>query len=111
MISKRHHNLILAFTLVAALLLTPVASYADDGTPGMYFLSTGYKMSEPFYSYWQANGGLDRFGYPISNLIHDPASGLDVQYVERGRLELHHTDAGDAVMLGRIGAEVIGAEH
>jgi hypothetical protein len=107
--SKRHSNLTLLLTLTV-LLLTPATSRADDGSPGMYFF-TGYKLSEPFLSYWQNNGGLDRFGYPISDVIHDPASGLDVQYVERGRLELHHTDSSDMVMLGRIGADVIEAEH
>ncbi len=107
--SKRHPNLTLLLTL-ALLLASPAVSRADD-KGGASFAGTGYQLSGPFLSYWIANGGLDRFGYPLTDVMHDPALDLDVQYVERGRLELHHAAGGDVVMLGRVGAELIAAEH
>ncbi len=107
--SKRHPNLTILLTL-ALLLTAPASSHAAD-TGGASADGSNYQLSGPFLDYWVNNGGLDRFGYPLTDVQHDPALDLDVQYVERGRLELHHTDAGDVVMLGRVGAELIAVEH
>ncbi len=97
-----------ALLLVSGSYLPTRAAPASTGA--RYFAQTGHSLVGNFLSYWQANGGLDRFGYPISEVIHDPGLDLDVQYVERGRLELH-PEADGAVMLGRIGAELVAAEH
>jgi hypothetical protein len=31
-----------------------------------FFHETGYHVCEPFLSYWERNGGLERFGYPLT---------------------------------------------
>jgi hypothetical protein len=58
-----------------------------------------------FEAYWQRNGGLARFGYPISEPLEEKSSDGQVhtvQYFERGRFELHDNNT---VMLGLIGSE------
>ena len=46
-------------------------------------------MEGAFASFWERNGGLVRFGLPLSPAVQDPADGLTVQYFERARFELH----------------------
>ncbi len=72
---------------------------ADPGAtpklPGNFFLtayydSTGHSLSGPFRSFWEANGGLDLFGYPISEPFF--VRGADgkqrqVQYFQRCRMD------------------------
>jgi hypothetical protein len=75
----------------------------------MYFEQTGYFVSQPFLDYWQNNGGLLIFGYPISDRIQetDRQTGkvYIAQYFERARFELH-PDTGAQVILGRLGVLV-----
>lgn len=72
-----------------------------------YFEETGYFVTQPFLSYWQQNGGLGLFGYPISDLMQetDEATGevYSAQYFERARFE-QHASLGNGVLLGRLGA-------
>lgn len=72
-----------------------------------YFKETGYFVSQPFLKYWQDNGGLAIFGYPISDRLQETITGTQqtytAQYFERARFELH-PDIGNQVVLGRLGA-------
>ncbi len=68
-------------------------STATPDTSSHNFTETGHTVSGKFWQYWQANGGLARFGYPISDLLTE-VSALDgksyqVQYFERAEFELH----------------------
>lgn len=73
-----------------------------------YFAVTGYRVCEPFLSYWRKNGGLARFGYPITSRIVEAHVGWsgEVQYFERRRMEWHTQNAATPyeVLLGRLGA-------
>jgi hypothetical protein len=75
-----------------------------------FFRETQFNLCEPFLSYWQANGGLKRFGYPITRMRQETLEGREytVQYFERRRMELHPENAGTpyAVMLGLLGRDV-----
>jgi len=64
-----------------------------------------------FARYWAANGGLTRFGLPLSPAIRDPRSGdLAVQYFERARFEAHpEAPARDFVQLSLVGSAALGA--
>ncbi|MBF6613439.1 MAG: hypothetical protein IVW55_09965 [Chloroflexi bacterium] len=72
-----------------------------------YFKQTGYFVSQPFLTFWQQNGGLAVFGYPISDRVQETTAGTNetytAQYFERARFELHAA-TGDQVVLGRLGA-------
>ncbi len=76
-----------------------------------YFDVTGYTVCEPFLSYWQKNGGVMRFGYPITARQTEALGDWrgDVQYFERRRMEWHPEFAGTPyeVLLGRLGAETM----
>lgn len=82
-------------------------SAALPDSDNSYFEATGHFVGQPFLKYWQENGGLALFGYPISDRIRetDKASGKTyvAQYFERARFELH-PETGDTVVLGRLGA-------
>jgi hypothetical protein len=67
-----------------------------------------------FLDYWQSHGGLERFGYPVSELMDETLSSGDtlwtgtVQYFERRRMEYHPENAGTpyAVLLGLLGNDI-----
>jgi hypothetical protein len=85
---------------------------------GRFFETTGYCVSGPILDYWNANGGLAVFGYPLSPQQREyiglltPVSldqfvagqFVQAQHFERNRLELH--DDGQ-VTVGRLGADIL----
>jgi len=84
-----------------------------DNRPGhVYFAATGHSLNSGFLSYWQANGGLAQFGYPISEELAEvsPTDGqtYTVQYFERARFE-YHPELPDPyrVSLGLLGVTVL----
>jgi hypothetical protein len=76
---------------------------------GVYFQETGHTLSTHFRDYWEQQGGLQAFGYPLSDEFSEPgwSDGLpqQVQYFERARFEWHPENAGTpfAVLLGHLG--------
>ena len=53
---------------------------------GLYFSATGHTLAGKFKDFWTQNGGLEIFGYPISEVVDQ--NGTKVQYFERARFEL-----------------------
>jgi hypothetical protein len=81
----------------------PVGGSPAD--PCADFRETGYRVCDPFLRYWRANGGLERFGYPISGVhVETNADGWTGQtmWFERRRMEWH----GEGILLGLLGTEV-----
>jgi hypothetical protein len=66
-----------------------------------------------FLRFWQQTGGLEVYGYPISEEVTEvsPTDGrlYTVQYFERNRFEYHPEHAGTRyeVMLGLLGANLL----
>ncbi|HEX2913858.1 MAG TPA: PQQ-binding-like beta-propeller repeat protein [Chloroflexia bacterium] len=84
---------------------------APTNTTG-YFAATGHTILPDFYSYWQNNGGLARYGYPISQpfqAVSSDGKTYITQYFERDRFELHPGPNGNQVLLGLIGRERLNA--
>jgi hypothetical protein len=87
--------------------------YQVDSAPRgcRYFPETGHSLCQPFASYWEQNGGLERFGYPISEPQTETIGGWTgtVQYFERRRMEHHIENRGTPfeVLLGLLGSEVL----
>lgn len=76
-----------------------------------YFPETGYQMCDEFLDYWQANGGLPIFGYPLTP-ERPNESGLMEQVTERSVFELHeHNPDPYRVLLRRLGAEYVDGIH
>jgi uncharacterized protein YkwD len=75
-----------------------------------YFSETKHSMCEPFRSYWENNGGLERFGYPITEAFTADIEDWTgtIQYFERRRMEHHTEHAGTQyeVLLGLLGNEL-----
>lgn len=76
---------------------------------GDYFSVTGQSLRGAFRNYWNAQGGLRRFGYPLTEELIEPQEGHGrprvVQYFERARFE-HYPEFGGTsaeVALTRLG--------
>ncbi len=70
-------------------------------------------VAPEFRSFWQHNGGLAVFGYPLEPARQEqtPEGQFLVQYFERQRMELHPENAAPYnVLLGRVNAEVLSRE-
>lgn len=99
-------SLIIAPMLVMMLGLTAPAAHAQDE---QCFDETGYCVSGRFLDYWQQNGGLAVFGYPITNA--EPQENADgdtylTQWFERNRFELHpENEPPYDVLLGLLGQD------
>jgi hypothetical protein len=67
-------------------------------------------MSGRIRQYWEQNGGLTVFGYPITPQQEETIEGttLQVQWFERNRLELHpENEPPYDVLLGRLGVDLL----
>lgn len=96
--------------LPSANCLEPIPSFPDTGDH-RYFATTGHSLNFGFKAYWEQNGGIAQFGYPISEeFLERGADGLvrTVQYFERARFEYHLdlTTIPYGVELGMLGREM-----
>jgi len=89
----------------AALLWRSFAPSAAEAPGRRVFAETGFSLGEPFAAFWESAGGLDVFGFPISEPAWEyvGAELVEVQYFERARLE-HRPLAADPAGAIRIGA-------
>ena len=95
--------------LLLALLATPTPLVAAEAR---YFPETGFSVEGRFLSYWEANGGLPLYGYPISDPFEqelEDGKTYRVQYFERARLEYHpeHEGTPSEVLLGQFGRRIL----
>ena len=101
--------LVIMLILLLAPTLTPVAS---ANTAQRCFAETGYCIEGRFLEYWEQNGGLPIFGYPLgaqaSKVNREDGRTYTVQWFERSRFELHpeNTRPYD-VLLGRVGDDAL----
>jgi hypothetical protein len=79
-----------------------------------YFPQTGHTIAPQFQAYWEANGGLAQFGYPITEERYDSLPNREgaccvTQYFERARFEYHPEHAGTEyeVLLGQFGRRLL----
>ncbi|HEX2915104.1 MAG TPA: C39 family peptidase [Chloroflexia bacterium] len=80
----------------------PVTASTDSNT--LYFPQTGHTVANGFRTFWENNGGLQVFGYPISQEFDE--GGKVVQYFERARLEYHlENPEPTKILLGLLGVE------
>src|SRR5215207_1396541 len=99
--------LILALCAVGPAVLLPAATNAAPHE--RCFAQTGHCVSGSILEYWERNGGLPIFGYPISEQRTETVEGAwtgPVQWFERDRLE-DHSDQGQGVLAGRLGVRLL----
>ncbi len=80
--------------------------------PGQrYFPETGHNLGWGFRDFWERNGGLMQFGYPITEEIRETLEdGREhtVQYFERARFEWHPQNAAPYdILLGHFGRRIL----
>lgn len=76
-----------------------------DGKRTRWFAETSYQMADPFLTFWESQGGLQRFGFPVSGEIEEDRR--IVQYTERTRLEFHPNNPPEwRILLGHLGRHV-----
>src|SRR3954454_12768079 len=92
---------VLLFALAALVSIQPAQAASNQRC----FAETSYCISGPIRAYWERNGGLAVFGYPITaqrtELIEASWTG-PVQWFQRDRLEDHSAD-NQGVLAGRLG--------
>ena len=96
---------LLALALAGGSLLAPGLLRAQ--TDQRCFAETGQCISGRIREFWEQNGGLPVFGYPVAPQQEEQIEGrpFQVQWFERNRLELHPENARPYdVLLGRLGA-------
>lgn len=93
----------------------PIPAF-NSSSNRLYFSATGHSLNYGFKTYWEQNGGLAQFGYPISEEFSEvnPADGktYTVQYFERARFEYHPEFKGTQyeTELGLLGVQVVKAK-
>ncbi len=85
----------------------PMVPPFDSTDQRAYFAQTGHSLSGWFLTYWRDHGGVNVFGFPISEEVTE--NGRLVQYFERARFEVvpDSSDPSSGVALGQIGREAL----
>ncbi len=85
----------------------PTIAAFDSTDERAYFPQTGHGSGGWFLQYWRDRGGVNVFGFPISEEVVE--NGRTVQYFERARFEFvpTGTDAASGIALGQIGREAL----
>jgi hypothetical protein len=89
--------------LAVVLLLTALPARAQS--EARLFPETGYSVTGAFRAFWEANGGIANFGFPIS-AEYQGADGRTIQWFERARFELVTVNGQTQVALGNLGREI-----
>ena len=96
------------FLVAVMAIATFGPSMAQAQSDQRCFNETGQCISGRIREFWEKNGGLSVFGFPIGPQQQESIEGknLQVQRFERNRLELHPENARPYdVLLGRLGAD------
>ena len=84
----------------------PSAQIPSGNPLRRYFPETGHVVSYAFLLFYDEAGGLDIFGYPISEPLVE--NGRIVQYFQRTRMEWHpERPQNERVILGQLGSAYI----
>jgi hypothetical protein len=104
-----HKTLKIIFSLALLSGLLPFSgapATGAQGTGGRLYPQTGKTLAPEFVAYYDANGGVPQFGYPLTDA--EIEGGFKVQYLERARIEYHpeHRGTPHEVQLGLLGTIV-----
>lgn len=91
--------------MMAALLLGGVSATHPQASDEncAYFDESGHYVCDQFLAFYETRGGLEIFGYPLTEAFDDPTRGLRVQYFQRARMEWHpHNPEAYKLQLGLL---------
>jgi hypothetical protein len=77
----------------------------------VHFRETGHNVAPDLLAYWEANGGLAQFGFPLTEEFTqqlEDGKAYTVQYFERARFERHPQNAPPYnILLGQFGRRIL----
>lgn len=78
-------------------------------TDGQYFHVTQHNVKGQLLAFWQNNGGLPIFGYPLSEEFYQTVGDetILVQYFERVRLEGRVRDGALSITIAQLGRSIV----
>lgn len=79
----------------------PVPSKSLATRTHHYFPETGHNVSHGFLQFFRDHGGIDVFGYPITEMVFE--DGRIVQYFQRMKMEWDAENRASPVQLGKLG--------
>ena len=92
----------------------PTAAPVPSTDTLRFYPEVNHTLSDPFLTYFDAHGGLDRYGYPTSEQLQEQNNDgtgrtYTVQYFQRARMEHHPELAGtpSEVQLGLLGDQIL----
>src|SRR5437763_914621 len=106
---SRWRGLLILF-ISSVFLSFPGAGMLRAQSNELCFPETGHCISGRIREFWEQNGGLPIFGYPLGPQQEEFVEGKKVsaQWFERNRLELHPENARPYdVLLGRLGVDLL----
>jgi hypothetical protein len=88
----------------AALLVGAIVAISQAQTENCeFFDDSGHWVCDEFLAYYIERGGVEIFGYPLTEAYDDPDLGLRAQYFQRARMEWHpDNDSPHQVQLGLL---------
>jgi hypothetical protein len=100
---------LVALAVLLGFVVSPIPTAAAESR---YFPETGFTVEGRFLAYWETNGGLAHYGYPISDpfeQVLEDGKAYRVQYFERARMEYHpeHEGTPSEVLLGQFGRRIL----
>ncbi|MCG8351752.1 MAG: hypothetical protein MI924_28630 [Chloroflexales bacterium] len=93
---------------ILALCVSLLPQHTEAQTAQRCFPETGFCIAGRIREFWEQNGGLPVFGYPITLQQEETIEGqpAQVQWFERNRLELHpENERPYDVLIGRLGVD------
>jgi len=106
--SKQHGWLkFLVGWLLSALVVASGGIPSQAQTVVSYYPQTGHYLRGAFRLFWEQNGGLGTFGYPITEEYIRNQDGKVIQYFERARFELRTVGSEFVIDLGMVGADFL----
>jgi hypothetical protein len=99
--------------LLAAALIAMVRPEVQAQPGARCFAETGFCIEGRIREFWEQNGGLAVFGFPIAPQRAELVEGqtVQVQWFERHRMELHPTNPRPYdVLLGRLAADSLSGQ-
>lgn len=105
MIRRLTRYAIVLLGLIVLLGTVPNPHIAHSQTGRLCFSETVFCIEGAIREFWERNGGLPVFGFPITRQQVQVVEGqeLSVQWFQRNRLEVHP----QGVLLGRLGVEAL----
>jgi len=105
----RYSLIVVLMIITLVLAAFPAQAQTDE----LCFSEVEYCISGRIREFWEQNGGLPVFGFPIGPQQEMDIEGqmLQAQWFERNRLELHpENEAPYDVLLGRLGVDYLDQE-